>query len=468
MSAKGKQLDGSVSAHAAYGEEVRAWREKKGWSQYALAHRARVSESMIGKIEAAQRYSDLGLAEKLDELLQAGGTLVRGWRRADRERRRWELERALAQAARQDEYAEGHERTKSPSPDGSEEADMKRRDALGLGAWLGIGAVGDVLAGPAGRAKSFLRWAETSDLGPMTLSSFESELWVLAERATVMPSAEQLAIAERQFTEIAVLLHRGHLHTAEKKELEVLAGKYAYVKGRLWGFRLGDYSAATTNLLIAQHYGMRHSEHTLISSAAATESAMAFRHGDYPKSLEVAQKGRKYTTVHTAARLSATEARALGALGKRTEMRHTFARAHRELRDDPSREAGATPPFFPETLVSFEATGTVMARDDSGEQLARETISRYQSLEGSRADKQNLSLVELDLGRGIVQRPQPDPDEAASMCLRAINVDEPERSDLVRRTAHEVLQLLSPWAERDSVQAFADALRCYRPVAVGS
>ena len=108
------------------------------------------------------------------------------------------------------------------------------------------------------------------------------------------------------------------------------------------------------------------------------------------------------------------------------------------------------------------------ARDDSGEQLARETISRYQSLEGSRADKQNLSLVELDLGRGIVQRPQPDPDEAASMCLRAINVDEPERSDLVRRTAHEVLQLLSPWAERDSVQAFADALRCYRPVAVGS
>ncbi len=248
MSAKGKQLDGSVSAHAAYGEEVRAWREKKGWSQYALAHRARVSESMIGKIEAAQRYSDLGLAEKLDELLQAGGTLVRGWRRADRERRRWELERALAQAARQDEYAEGHERTKSPSPDGSEEADMKRRDALGLGAWLGIGAVGDVLAGPAGRAKSFLRWAETSDLGPMTLSSFESELWVLAERATV-----------------------GHLHAAEKKGLEVLGGRYAYVQGRLW-FRLGDYSAATANLMIARHYGMRHGEHTLISSAAATEA----------------------------------------------------------------------------------------------------------------------------------------------------------------------------------------------------
>src|SRR6266487_1397795 len=181
VSAKGKQLDGSVSARAGYGEEVRAWREKKGWSQYALAHRARVSESMIGKIEAAQRYSDLGLAEKLDELLQAGGTLVRGWRRADRERRRWEL----ARAARQDEDAEGHERTKSASPDGSEEADMKRRDALELGAWLGSGAVGDVLAGPAGRAKSFLRWAETSDLGPMTLSSFESELWVLAERATV-------------------------------------------------------------------------------------------------------------------------------------------------------------------------------------------------------------------------------------------------------------------------------------------
>ncbi len=116
----------------------------------------------------------------------------------------------------------------------------------------------------------------------------------------------------------------------------------------------------------------------------------------------------------------------------------------------------------------MEATAAALAEDDSAERLARETIARYEAVDGLRADNENLSLAQLDLGRAILQRPQPDPDEAASVSLHAISVDDPFRTDPVRRTARRTLQLLSPWAERDSVQAFADALRCYRPVAVGS
>ncbi|MFE3105263.1 helix-turn-helix domain-containing protein [Nocardia tengchongensis] len=71
-----RQLDSRTSAEAAFGAELRAHRERAGWSQAELAKRVYVSRALMGMLERAERRPSRALAARLDQMLTARGELV--------------------------------------------------------------------------------------------------------------------------------------------------------------------------------------------------------------------------------------------------------------------------------------------------------------------------------------------------------------------------------------------------------
>lgn len=74
-----KELDPSTSVTAYWGSELRRLREAMGWSQQELARRTSYSTSLVGLIETAARAPTRKFAQRCDEVLETGGTLVKLW-----------------------------------------------------------------------------------------------------------------------------------------------------------------------------------------------------------------------------------------------------------------------------------------------------------------------------------------------------------------------------------------------------
>lgn len=77
MAAPETPLTPYLSAQHFLGAELRHRRVAAGLSQRALAERLFVSWATVGKVELGQRYPTLDLTQRCDELLHAGGVLVR-------------------------------------------------------------------------------------------------------------------------------------------------------------------------------------------------------------------------------------------------------------------------------------------------------------------------------------------------------------------------------------------------------
>ncbi|SFD77814.1 helix-turn-helix domain-containing protein [Streptomyces aidingensis] len=85
MPQRPKPLDDSASLEAWFGVELRNWRVQRGLTQDRLGEMAQVSGDLIGKIEKAQRRCPDAIVARLDEVLSAGGALIRLWRRVQAE-----------------------------------------------------------------------------------------------------------------------------------------------------------------------------------------------------------------------------------------------------------------------------------------------------------------------------------------------------------------------------------------------
>lgn len=68
-----------------WGHELRQFREARRLSQQALARRALIDRSHLGRFERAERPVPKHAAITLDDVLDAAGALVRGWDNAERE-----------------------------------------------------------------------------------------------------------------------------------------------------------------------------------------------------------------------------------------------------------------------------------------------------------------------------------------------------------------------------------------------
>jgi transcriptional regulator with XRE-family HTH domain len=66
-----------------FGKELRNWRKVRRMSAAALGEKVHLSGSSIEKIEKGDRSCNAGLAKQLDDALDAGGALLRLWRRVE-------------------------------------------------------------------------------------------------------------------------------------------------------------------------------------------------------------------------------------------------------------------------------------------------------------------------------------------------------------------------------------------------
>lgn len=83
MPQKPKPLDDSESMVHWFGKELRNWRRVRRMSAAALGEKVHLSGSSIEKIEKAERSCTAVLAKELDDALDAGGALLRLWRRVE-------------------------------------------------------------------------------------------------------------------------------------------------------------------------------------------------------------------------------------------------------------------------------------------------------------------------------------------------------------------------------------------------
>ncbi|MFJ6902331.1 helix-turn-helix domain-containing protein [Streptomyces hokutonensis] len=83
MPQKPKPLDDAESMAHWFGMELRNWRRVRRMSAVALGEKVHLSGSSIEKIEKGTRSCNAVLAEQLDDALDAGGALLRLWRRVE-------------------------------------------------------------------------------------------------------------------------------------------------------------------------------------------------------------------------------------------------------------------------------------------------------------------------------------------------------------------------------------------------
>lgn len=77
MAAHPRLLEPNRSVQDFFGAELRQRRTEAGLSQGALAGKVFVTANMVAKVEAAQRFPSLDLAQRSDTFLDAGGALTR-------------------------------------------------------------------------------------------------------------------------------------------------------------------------------------------------------------------------------------------------------------------------------------------------------------------------------------------------------------------------------------------------------
>lgn len=482
----------------AFGASIRSARETTGLSLRALAQQVDIAHGHLSNVERGKALPSWSLVTRIDAMVGLEGELLRAYPKLLQEAQERKRERLAAhraggrdqdvQAAGRGERASssarngtneqkprysgeevGSQTSRVGSPDGEDahgkEADTNRREAMKT--------LGAVMATASARARGFLRYAESSNVGPLTLDEYDDSVVWLAEHATRAPAPRLFTVAESKFAEVADLLRDGHHSGRQRTHLELLAGQFAYYQSRA-AFALGNFPADRTYLRIARHYAELLDHHVLRASVALHSSGLAFYEGRYATSLKIAQEAQQWATPHTAARLAAEEARAYGSMGPafRPQMADALDRAERALLDRPVFEPGAESPFGREMFAFRAATATIRCRDERAEGFTRAAVSEFEALEARsdpRSNFEDLALARLDLAIWLAQRRQPDPRESARLGAQVLVAPPELRTDPVKRRATElvlVLMSVPTWRTLPEFKELDERIRTYRPLAL--
>jgi tetratricopeptide (TPR) repeat protein len=275
-------------------------------------------------------------------------------------------------------------------------------------------------------------------------------------------------LTDRRFADVATLLQEGRHSSRQRAHLELLAGQFSYMQGRL-AFMLGDHAAAQDHLRITRHYGQQLGHHLLLASAALAESGVAFYQGRLTKALRIIEEAERYATPYTKARIYANLARIYGSMGPefRPEMDAAVARAEASLQDRLVVEPGAESPFGPELFAFYQSTAYCRAEDERAELAAREALREFERLGGEHPNYEDRALTRLNLAAALVTHESPDPREAARVAIQALSAPRQFQTDTVKRRGREVLMVMTArWPSMPAVKEFAEVVRGYRPLAL--
>jgi transcriptional regulator with XRE-family HTH domain len=453
----------------------------------ALAKLAHCSSSHLSEVENGRKLPSVGLVQNLDRVLETAGEdglVERFWgavaeqtvERHDRQaRRRQAADRGVALPSASVELqptglvpdlgtASGASSTSAtflvePGPQGRGVKRANRRTAIkAITVMGGVGALGgrQVLADAADAAVAAYR--KQAQVDPMTLEELDQDVERFTLECLGVPHAELFPQVCHDWQQVERFLD-GRQGLKDRAHLTLLGGQLTYFLARL-SFNMGDYAAARRHAVLAWQYAEDVGQPVLCASVRTLQGTIAFYAGQHHKALDLLRAARAYDTPYNRSRIAANTARAYAVLGDRPRAERALAAMERHLVDLPPQPGDS--PYTTATAMSALATTLAcLGEGGAAEPYARRAVALYDVPAVRDTLFEDRGNATLNLAASLVLRRQPEPEEAARLCIEAIAVPEAQRTETVGKRAVELYGLFGRWRTNPAVKDFADRLRGY-------
>jgi len=327
----------------------------------------------------------------------------------------------------------------------------RRRDLLHAGMLLT--AAGTVRS-PAERAAQISHAIAAANPDPLTLAELQHGVHRLTTLYPITPHGALVEPVERAWDDAEALLET-RVSGSSRRDLELVAGQYAYYRGQL-AFDMGDDHTALTFFVLAAQHAEAATDSLLAGSVAVMRSSLAFFAGDFTRAATIAHHGQPGAHPYIAPKIAGCLARALaqsgnadGALAALHTMQDTVWDG--TALPGPSKgDAGFCERF---TAVTY----TYLHRGEEAEPLARSALTH---LDGTGHHLQ-IAGAHLALARALLHRQTPDPEQAATAIHAALTAaDGNDHGATTNRAAgiHRRLTAHRQWAQLPAVRDLNDRL----------
>ncbi|MBL7486760.1 hypothetical protein I6A60_38210 [Frankia sp. AgB1.9] len=326
-----------------------------------------------------------------------------------------------------------------------------RRDLLSAGALLA--ATGATL-GPADRAARISRALATSGDDPLTLAELQRGIHQLTRIYAVTPHATLIEPVERGWEDAEILL--GACKTSRvRQDLELVAGQYAFYRGRL-AFSMGDDRTALTFFVLAAQHADSAGDTLLSGSVDAMRAAVAFFAGEFSTAATISRRAQRGAHPYVVAQLASSLARSLAQTGDTDGALTALDTMRDNIWTGPPR-----PGIEPGNEEHYEAFSAVtlsyLGRGDQAEQHARASLAL---LEGTGRHVQ-IAGTQLALARAFLHRSHPEPEQAALAIRDALTAAEGNNHGATTDRAAAITHRLTSnpdWARLPTTRDLTDRL----------
>jgi len=283
-----------------------------------------------------------------------------------------------------------------------EVSQTRRRDLLSAGVLLTTGTA----LGSADRAARISRAIAATAPDPLTLAQLEHGVYQLAKLYDVTPLGTLVEPTESAWDRAETLLNTCR-SGAGRRDLERLAGWYAYYAGRLAHSKNGDGQASLAFLVLAGQHADAAGDTLLSGSIADMRAALAFFAGQFTAAAAIARQALPTAHPYILPSLASQLARSLAHTGD-TQGALT---ALRTVRDN-VWQGEHLPGPAPSDEEAYEAYSAItlgyLGRGDLAEPHARRSLT----LLTQTGRHLHLAGTHLALARAFVRRPKPEPEQA--------------------------------------------------------
>ncbi|ETA03186.1 hypothetical protein E0F15_22725 [Frankia sp. B2] len=295
-------------------------------------------------------------------------------------------------------------------PPREEVSPSRRRDLLGTGILL---AASTATTGATSRAAQISRAIAASTPDPLSVAQLHQGIQRLTQIYATTPRGDLLGPVEQAWDDAEARLET-RVSGADRRDLELLAGQYAFYRGRL-AFDMGDDDGALTFFVLAAQHAQAAGDPLLTGSVAAMRSAVAFFAREFETAADIAAQAQPQAHPYIVPILASAQARAYALTGREDEAL-TALRTMRDHVWSGSLQPGPSP-IDEEAGKAFTAVILgYLGKGDEAEPHARASLAmlsgtgRYVSTAGTH----------LALARAFIHRTHPDPEQAATAVSAAI------------------------------------------------
>jgi len=345
----------------------------------------------------------------------------------------------------------------APPVEDEEAIPTRRRDLLNIGVIAATGTAGP-LADPATRAAGISRAMATSAPDPLTLAQLQHGIHRLSTLYSVTPHAELVTPVERAWDEAEALLDTRVSGTA-RRDVELVAGQWAFYRGRL-AFSMRDDATALPFLVLAGQHADAAGDALLAGSVAVMRAAVAFFAGEFTTAATIVQRAQPGAHPYVVPKLASSLARSLAQTGDADG-----AIAALRIMRDTVWTGPAQPSTEPGDEEAYEAFSAVtlgyLGKGEVAEGHARASLAL---LHGTGRHVQ-IAGTQLALARAFLRRSKPEPEQAACAIQDALTAAVGKDHGATVNRAAAIWRRLHAnpdWARFPTVRDLADQLSAVR------